>query len=96
MTISIVETCLLKIEHEFLPYQYKQNRLTGHAAGLQSGREQTPVVAKQKEGSHNLRPGPHLFASTQSASVVHVMAAAWCDAISAANTVINADSFMSI
>jgi len=95
VTISIVETCLLKIEHEFLPYQCKQNQLTGHAAGLQSGREQTPVVMKQCEGSHNLRPGLHLLASTQSASVVHV-AAAWCDAMSAANTVINADSFMSI
>lgn len=92
MTISIIERCLLEVEHEFLHYRYKQNQLTGHAPDVQTGRPQIPLV--QIAGSHNLsRPGQTL---EQSVLDVHAAAAAWCDAMSAANTVIKADSFMSI
>jgi len=95
VTISIIEMCLLGVAHEFPHYKYKQNRLTGHGppADVQIARRQVPL--SQNAGSHNFgRLLVHLL--TQSVSKVHATAAAWCDAMSAANTVIKADSFMSI
>ena len=94
MMISIIEMCLLEVEHEFLHYRYKQNRLTGHAPDwdVQIARRQIPL--RQNAGSHNLWVPTQVL--TQSLSDVHATAAAWCDAKSAANTVIKADSFMSI
>ena len=93
-TTSIIKMCLLEVEYEFLYYKYKKNRLTGHAPDwdVQIARRQVPL--RQNAGSHNLWVPTQVL--TQSVSDVHATAAAWCDAMSAANAVIKADSFMSI